>query len=51
MALEELSEAKRKALRAEIFKMTQAGKSVRQVARMALKKFNVKLTLPKNDLL
>lgn len=47
MALEELSEAKRKALRASIPKMTNEGKTVRQVARMALKKFNVKLTLPK----
>lgn len=47
MALEELSEAKRKALRASILKMTNEGKTVRQVARMALKKFNVKLTLPK----
>jgi hypothetical protein len=45
MGIERLSEAKRKALREMIISESKAGKSVRQVARKALKDFNVKLKL------
>lgn len=43
MALNELSEEKKKLLQGRILLMTSKGKSLRQVARMALKEFNVKL--------
>jgi hypothetical protein len=46
MALEEITVDKQRALRERIISMSNEGKSVRKIARMALKGFNVKLTLP-----
>jgi len=43
MALEDLSRGKKEALKKMIFTETKAGKNLRQVARKALKNFNVKL--------
>jgi hypothetical protein len=43
MALNELSEEKKSLLKAKMLEMTKAGKSLRQVARVVLKEFNVKL--------
>jgi hypothetical protein len=43
MALIELTEEKKKLLKARMAEMGNQGKSLRQIARMALKEFNVKL--------
>lgn len=43
MALSELSEGKKASLKERIAEMTERGNSIRQIARMALKEFNVKL--------
>jgi intein-encoded DNA endonuclease-like protein len=43
MALVELSEPKRKLLKARIIELNKSGKSLRQIARIILKEFNVKL--------
>jgi hypothetical protein len=52
MALSELSEAKKKALKKRIQTLSMQGKNYRQTYRTILKEFNIKLTLPKkNELL
>jgi superfamily II helicase len=43
MALEELSEAKRKRLKDRIIELNKSGKNIRQISRIILKEFNVKL--------
>jgi hypothetical protein len=43
MGLDQLTEAKRKALAAEVLKLFRERKSVRQVQRTIFKKFNVRL--------
>lgn len=43
MALNEISEAKKLQLKGRIVELSREGKSIRQVARVILKEFNVKL--------